>query len=64
MLKSNKGFDNMKDHDILTAIDTKLDILILNIKDHEKRLRWIERITFTGIGGYLLLKEVVMRFLT
>jgi len=63
MLNLNNN-EMLKDHDLLISINEKIDVLLDKVKDHEKRLRWIERIGVIGLSGYLIVKEIVLRFIT
>jgi len=63
MLNLNKD-EMLKDHDLLISIDGKIDSLLDKVKDHEKRLRLIERLGIIGLSGYIIVKEIVLRFIT
>ena len=42
--------DPQTDHDLLVVINTKLDILVNNVTDHESRLRRLE-LKLYGLSG-------------
>lgn len=51
------------DHDLLIAINTKLDLMLSQAQDHEKRLRRLEYWGFAGLGvlGFIELAALVLR---
>lgn len=61
MLKLNDK--DMEDHNLLIKMNAKLDNILHQVYDHEKRLRWIERIGIIGLTGYIIVKEVLLKIL-
>lgn len=39
------------DHDLLVEMNTKLDVMVNNVGDHEKRIRKVERLLWQATGA-------------
>lgn len=50
---------NYTDHDLLIRIDTRLDGLIKDSKDHEMRIRVLEKRQWMFFGGLLAIQALV-----
>lgn len=50
---------NYTDHDLLIRIDTRLDGLIKDSKDHETRIRLLEKRQWMFFGGLLVIQALI-----
>lgn len=47
------------ERELLIKIYESIKPLKEKLTDHEKRIRWLERIGYLVIGGYLIIKEFI-----
>jgi hypothetical protein len=58
-VERRKGL-NADDHDLLLRIDAKLDHIIDDVKEHDDRLKFHDKVIY-GIGGALVIIEVALK---